>query len=81
MSIDILIFQHSLVQRGGIDLEEGKFISETSGLFMISVTVHIKTDILIIPGHKKKQKMKSKKVAKTQLKLNILLDNKFKEKR
>ena len=48
---------------------------------MISVTVHIKTDILIIPGHKKKQKMKSKKVAKTQLKLNILLDNKFKEKR
>ena len=48
---------------------------------MVSVTVHIKADVLIIPGHKKKQKMKSKKVAKTQLKLIILVDNKFKEKR
>ena len=62
-------------------MEEGKFLSESSGLFMVSVTVHIKTDILVIPGHKKKQKMKSKRVAKTQLKLNILVDNKFKAKR
>ena len=62
-------------------MEDGKFLSEKSGLFMVSVTVHIKTDVLIIPGHKKKQKMKSKKVAKTQLKLNILVDNKFKAKR
>ena len=74
-------FQHSFGQKGDIDLENGKFLSETSGLFMVSVTVHIKTDILVIPGHKKKQKMKSKKVAKTQLKLNILVDNKFKAKR
>ena len=73
--------QHSFGQKGDVDLEEGKFLSETSGLFMVSVTVHIKTDVLVIPGHKKKQKMKSKKVAKTQLKLNILVDNKFKAKR
>ena len=74
-------FQHSFGQKGNVDLENGKFLSESSGLFMVSVTVHIKTDILVIPGHKKKQKMKSKKVAKTQLKLNILVDNKFKAKR
>jgi len=73
--------KHSFGQKGDVDLETGNFSSETSGLFMVSVTVHIKADVLIIPGHKKKQKMKSKKVAKTQLKLIILVDNKFKEKR
>ena len=76
-----MILQHSFAQRGEIQFEAGKVVSRRSGLFMISITVHIKTDVLVIPGHKKKMKMKSKKTAKTQMKLNILVDNKFRAKR
>ena len=48
---------------------------------MVSVTVHVKTEMLVIPGHKKKLKMKSKKVAKTQMKLQIVVNSKLKARR
>jgi hypothetical protein len=77
----LLFFQHSFAHRGELELESGRFLSNSSGLFMISATVHVRTDTLIIPGHKKKMKMKSKKPPKTQMNLHILVDNKFKAKR
>lgn len=73
--------QHSFARGGDLRHEDGRFLSRSSGLFMVSVTVHVKTEMLVIPGLKKKLKMKSKKVAKTQMKLQIVVNSKLKDRR
>ena len=75
------LFQHSFARGGDLRHEDGRFLSRSSGLFMVSVTVHVKTEMLVIPGLKKKLKMKSKKVAKTQMKLQIVVNSKLKDRR
>ena len=71
-----------------MDTATGRFYSDSGGLFMVTGTFHVKTEVLVVPGeckdtptpheqtnmfsgHKKKQKKKSFKNNKIQLKLQI----------
>lgn len=70
--------QSSFGQVGRMDFENGRFYSDSGGLFMVSATFHVRTEILVVPGHKKKQKRKSFKNNKIQLKLQICSNGKCK---
>jgi len=70
--------QASFSHNGNINIHEGRFYSEKGGLFMVSAMFHVKTELLVIPGHKKKLKKKSFKGVKIQLKLQICVNNKCK---
>lgn len=70
--------QASFGQIGIANPKQGHFYSDSGGIFMVSATFHVKTEILVVPGHKKKQKKKSFKNNKVQLKLQICSNGKCK---
>ena len=73
--------QSSWGQGGTLDQTQGRFYSDSGGLFMVTATFHVKTEVLVVPGHKKKIKKKSYKNNKVQLKLQICANGKCKSTR
>jgi len=68
----------SFGQLGTANHVQGRFYSDSGGLFMVTATFHVKTEVMVVPGHKKKQKKKSYKNSKIQLKLQICANGKCK---
>ena len=74
-------FQNRFHHAGQLNIQEGRFYSENGGLFLVSAMFHVKTELFVTPGQKKKIKKKSFKGAKIQLKLQICVNSKCKSTR
>ena len=45
-----LYSQASHGQGGHIDTATGRFYSDSGGMFMVTGTFHVKTEVLVVPG-------------------------------
>ena len=44
--------QASFGEIGQLNYKEGRYVSKTGGIFMVTATFHVRTEILVIPGKK-----------------------------